>query len=151
MSNYFTDLFMKYQLNSDKTVHAVCFYGGEFKYFLTLLRYVRRFLYNYLRFYFCKFEFEWTWTAFQGWLILNLTCNPVIWESAIKFYLHIYFTQIRVKRKKSFSWLSSLYFPFFLLTNIRLDALVGTSLRIHLCSKLNYFREYLCTTELEVF
>ena len=56
-----------------------------------------------------------------------------------------------LKEKKSCSCLSFLYFPFFSLTNIRSNPLVGTCLRIHLCSEMNYCREYLCTAELEVF
>ena len=56
--------------------------------------------------------------------------------------------QFYVRRKKSCSFI--LFSPYSLI-NIRLDALVRTSLRIYLCSEMNYWREYFCTEGLEVF
>ena len=39
----------------------------------------------------------------------------------------------------------------FSVTNIRLDALARTCLRIYLCSEMNYCREYFCAEEFEAF
>ena len=143
--------FMSYQLNSSKAVYAVCLCGGDFNYFWTLLRHVRRFLYHYLRFYFRKPEFEWIWTVFKVRLILNL---PVIlfptrmWHNILYTYkLHKFY--MLEERNHFLDFLFCMF--FFLLTNIRLDALAGTCLRILLCSETKYCREYLCTKELEVF
>ena len=45
-------------------------------------------MYHYLRCYFCKPEFEWTWIVLQIWLILNLTCNPVSYENMVQHFIH---------------------------------------------------------------
>ena len=50
--------YVLYQLNSDKTAHPVSLCGGDFKYFLTLLRHVRCFLCITLDFISSKLNFN---------------------------------------------------------------------------------------------
>ena len=118
-----------------------------FKYFWSLLCRIRR-LNHYLRFYFRKPKIEWTWTnSYAGLVNLKSTCNPVSYGNVTSVLHKLYMLR---ERNHFLGFFSVVFSPFFL-TNIQLDDLLGTCLRIYLWGVMTYFREYLCTEELEAF